>query len=61
MGMDVVKSKELLEEAKRQLMLSENADGRGTWPDASRKIFVASAAVNAVKLAKEAANVITKK
>ncbi len=60
MGMVVTKSRKLLEEARYQLMLAENSDGRGFVPHSSRKIFVATAAVKAKELAKKAAEAITK-
>jgi len=58
LGLNVTHSKKLLEQAKYQLMLSEGADGRATNPPASRKVFVMEAAVNATKLAKQAAEAI---
>ncbi len=60
MGMDVTESRKRLEEAWYQLMLSEGADGRATRPHSSRKVFVADAAVKAIKLAKKAADTIKK-
>lgn len=61
MGMDVSKSKELLKEARYQLLLAENSDGRGFVPHSSRKVFVATAAVKAKELAQKAARAINKK
>lgn len=60
MGMDVTQSRKLLKEAKYQLMLAENSDGRGFMPHSSRKVFVATAAVKAKELAQKAAKAITK-
>ena len=58
LGMDVSVSRRLLEEARYQLLLSENSDGRGFMPHSSRKVFVATAAVKAKELAQEAAKAI---
>lgn len=57
-GMDVKEAHRFLEEARYQLLLAENSDGRGFEPHSSRKIFVATAAVKAKELARKAANVI---
>lgn len=59
-GMNVKEAKNKLEDAWYQLLLSENSDGRGYNPHSSRKIFVANAAVKAVKLASEAVDAIKK-
>ncbi len=61
MGMDVSQARKLLKEARYQLLLAENSDGRGFVPHSSRKIFVATAAVKAKELAQKAAKAITKK
>ncbi len=58
MGVNVSKSRIILEEARHQLMLSENSDGRGFMPHSSRKIFVATAAVKAKELAQKALDVL---
>jgi len=60
MGMDVSEARKLLKEARYQLMLAENSDGRGFVPHSSRKVFVATAAVKAKELAQKAAKAITK-
>ena len=57
-GLDTAQARELYEQAWDQLLLTENSDGRGFDPHSSRKIFVAQAAVNAVKLAREAMQAI---
>lgn len=61
LGMNVAKSRELLAQARYQLRLAENSDGRGFVPHSSRKIFVATAAVKAKELAQQAAQAIQPK
>lgn len=61
MGMDVSQARKLLKQARYQLLLAENSDGRGFVPHSSRKIFVATAAVKAKEFAQKAAKAITKK
>lgn len=57
-GAEVREARRLLEGAWDQLLLAENSDGRGFVPHPSRKIFVATAAVEAVELAKKAVEAI---
>ncbi|SMB97419.1 Glycosyl hydrolase family 57 [Thermanaeromonas toyohensis ToBE] len=53
-GADVRSALELLEGAWEQLLLAENSDGRAFIPHPSRKLFVATAAFKAMKLAQAA-------
>jgi hypothetical protein len=61
LGLDVSESRKLLKEARYQLLLAENSDGRGFVPHSSRKIYVATAAVRAKELAQKAAKAIQTK
>ncbi len=58
MGLEVADARKLLDQAWIQLMFAEGADGRATNPPASRIMYVTEAAVNATKLAQQAADAI---
>lgn len=53
-GADVSSSREVLEAAWDWLLLAENSDGRAFVPHPSRQLFVASCAIKATQLAKQA-------
>ena len=58
-GLDTRRARALYEQAWDHLLLAENSDGRAFVPHPSRKIVVAQAAVQAVRLAGEAVAAIT--
>ncbi|MBE3574311.1 MAG: hypothetical protein IMW99_02455 [Firmicutes bacterium] len=61
LGLATGEAKAVLREGRRQLMLAENSDGRAFVPHPTRKLAVATAALEATRLAGEALSLVPKR
>lgn len=61
LGLATDEAKAALREGRRQLMLAENSDGRAFVPHSTRKLAVATAALEAARLADEALSLVQKR